>query len=81
MKIDWQPIEDVDAEGRGYTAYISVNSPHGKKPVVLEQIGNGTWDVLRLVSKETGTCSSPMVNCKTLTSAKRWAARYYFGKS
>lgn len=77
MKIDWQPIEEMDAEDGRHTAYVSANIPPKQKQIVLEQIADGTWDVLRLVLREAGICSSPMVNCKTLTSAKRWVSRYY----
>ncbi len=79
MKIDWQPIEEMDAEDGRHTAYYSANIPLKKSQIVLEQIADGTWDVLRLVLWVEGTavCSSPMVNCKTLASAKRWVSRYY----
>ena len=45
-------------------------------PVLLEQLNDGAWAVMRIVN-EYGACSSPMVICKTKSSAKRWVSRYY----
>lgn len=75
MKIEWAPLEEMDNDDGAHTAYFALNVAD-KTDIVIEQVSDGTWDVMRLVHRLTGMCSSPMVNCKTLTSAKRWVSRY-----
>ncbi len=58
------------------TMYVSQDIPAGRDPVVIEELKDGTCYVMRMVSA-LGWCSSPMVRCKTITSAKRWVSRYY----
>lgn len=43
--------------------------------VVLQQLRNGEFDVLRMVNIRVGVCSSPMVTCKSIRSAKAWVTR------
>ena len=71
-KFNWTPIEEMDLDDgthTGYTAILDYNSN-----IVLSQMSDGTWDVeiYSFRSKHFYT----QVNCKTLRSAKAWAARY-----
>jgi hypothetical protein len=72
-KINWKPIEEMDLDDGTHTCYGTTD----KKGcfVWLTQISDDTWDVERSDTTHSG-CIVTMVNCKTLTSAKRWAARY-----
>ena len=71
-KITWTPIEEMDLEDGTHTCY-STKSPEGYF-VWLTQIADDTWDVER--AYYYGGSIFTIVNCKTLTSAKRYAARY-----
>lgn len=70
--ISWIPIEEMDLENGAHTCY-STKSPQGYF-VWLTQIADNTWDVER--AYYYGGNIYNIVNCKTLTSAKRYAARY-----
>lgn len=69
-KYDWKPIEEMDLEDGTHTCYaIRI----GDSFWYCTQISDDTWDVEeRRVGSDYYTTH---VNCKTLTSAKRWVAR------
>ncbi len=72
-KINWKPIEEMDLDDGTHTCYSTTDKSGCF--VWLTQISDDTWDVERSDTMHSG-CIITMVNCKTLTSAKRWAARY-----
>lgn len=76
-KLEWVPIEEMDMEDGTHTCYVPRTNFEpllGRDYVYLTQIADGTWDVE--VSRRGSLEYRTLVNCKTLTSAKRWAARY-----
>lgn len=74
-KFDWLPIEEMDLEDGTHTGYAAKD--RNGEYVWLTQISDNTWDVEVKVRSDYGTSTfNTLVNCKTLTSAKRWAARY-----
>lgn len=73
-KINWQPIAEMDLDDGTHTCY-STTDKQGRF-VWLTQISDDTWDVELGRYPGKGYCFTTMCNCKTLTSAKRWAARY-----
>lgn len=77
-KIKWIELK-AESEST-LPAVLGMPKNEKKLPVVLQQLRDGSWDVMRVVNK-LGACSSPMVTCKTLTSAKRWVSRYYLAKA
>lgn len=72
-KYNWTPDWDYDMDDGTHTCYTTEN--HGWR-VYLNQVSDGTWDVdlLRIGTMDFVT----QANCKTLTSAKRWVARYLY---
>lgn len=73
-KIHWRPIEEMDLEDGTHTGYATTDK--NGHFVWLTQISDDTWDV-EIVRHPDGLGEFvTLVNCKTLTSAKRWAARY-----
>lgn len=73
-KPDWQPIAEMDLDDGTHTCYSTTDTQGCF--VWLTQISDDTWDVERATIPGKGTEFVTMANCKTLTSAKRWAARY-----
>lgn len=71
-KYEWKPIKEMDMEDGTHTCYAT---EIGSYYVYLTQTANGTWDVEQKKKKETYIVTR--VNCKTLTSAKRWVSRYW----
>lgn len=73
-KAKWEPIEEMDLEDGTHTCYATTgNDGHF---IWLTQISDDTWDVERSLRPEGKGGFVTVVNCKTLTSAKRYAARY-----
>lgn len=73
-KIVWKPVLEMDLDDGTHTCFSTVDkSGHF---VWLTQISDNTWDVERGNYPGKGYCFTTMCNCKSLTSAKRWAARY-----
>ena len=74
-KITWTPIEEMDLDNGQHTCYATTDRT-GRR-YWLTQIADDTWDV-EMEDKSTSEsgCYVTIVNCKTLTSAKRYAARY-----
>ena len=69
-KYDWKPIEEMDLEDGTHTCF-SVRI--GNSFWYCTQISDDTWDVEECrVGSDYYTTH---VNCKTLTSAKRWVSR------
>ena len=71
-KIEWNPVLECDLDDGTHTCYAT-KSPEGFF-IWLSQIADDTWDVER--AYYYGGTIFTVVNCKTLTSAKRYAARY-----
>ena len=74
-KLQWLPIEEMDLEDGTHTAYWTSDPKSKDYWYTITQLADGTWDV-ELSTKRYSGAYTTMVNCKTLTSAKRWAARY-----
>ena len=75
-KYTWTPVEEMDLDDGTHTCYSS-KTAQGKL-VTLTQLWNDTWDVEKWYKTADGSMHfSTLCNCKTLTSAKRWVARYY----
>ena len=70
-KPNWEPIMEMDMDDGTHTCYCWETDGYY---CYLTQIANNSWDV-ELMNKETKMLST-LVNCKTLTSAKRWFSRY-----
>ena len=71
-KYNWTPIEEMDLDDgthTGYSANISKDFD-----ICLSQLIDGTWDVE--IFDRRIHCFYIEGNCKTLRSAKAWAARY-----
>ena len=74
-KYDWHPILEMDLDDGTHTCYSTeIVSGNSTFFVYCTQISDDTWDV-EFLRKGTDNYIT-LVNCKTLTSAKRWAARY-----
>ena len=72
-KYDWHPILEMDLDDGTHTCYSTENK---QWRVFTTQISDGTWDVeLQRIGTMTFTTQA---NCKTLTSARRWVARYLY---
>ena len=71
-KYNWQPILEMDLEDGTHTCYATETDAHF---IYCTQIADGTWDVE--TQRKGGTYILTHVNCKTLTSAKRWVSRYF----
>lgn len=69
----WTPIAEMDLEDGTHTCYAS---DFGGFYVYLTQCADNTWDVELHQTSSDGDEFTPLANCKTLSSAKRWAARY-----
>lgn len=70
-KYNWEPIEEMDLDDGTHTCYAAES---GGFYIYLTQRADETWDI---ELKQKGVDGySTQANCKTLTSAKRWAARY-----
>lgn len=73
-KTKWEPVAEMDLDDGTHTCYATTdNRGHF---VWLTQISDNSWDVERSYLPGVGEVFTTLVNCKTLTSAKRWAARY-----
>jgi hypothetical protein len=70
----WEPVAEMDLDDGTHTCY-STTDKCGHF-VWLTQISDDSWDVERSCRPGCGEGFTTLVNCKTLTSAKRWAARY-----
>lgn len=71
-KIQWKPILEMDLDDGTHTCYSAMDRDGCY--VWLTQIADDTWDVEQ--AYYYGGHIYTIVNCKTLTSAKRYAARY-----
>lgn len=71
-KASWTPIAEMDLESGAHTCYATPTR-HGTF-VWLTQLGDDSWDVE--LHPLPGGEFVTVVNCKTLVSAKRYAARY-----
>ena len=70
-KYSWEPIEEMDLEDGTHTGYAAKDNSGNY--VWITQIADDTWDV----EIKKGDAFVTVANCKTLTSAKRWVARYW----
>lgn len=70
-KYNWEPIAEMDLEDGTHTGYAAKD--RSGNYVWITQIADDTWDVE--IKKGDGFVT--VANCKTLISAKRWAARYW----
>ena len=77
-KYEWVPLEEMDLDDGTHTCYSAAT---GLEPLqcdpflYLTQLADDTWDVEMCVRGTSNFVT--LVNCKTLTSAKRWVARYW----
>lgn len=71
-KYNWKPIEEMDLDDGTHTCYSATD---GNWFLYCTQIADGTWDAE--VSRKGSDNFMTKANCKTLTSAKRWFARYW----
>lgn len=69
----WEPILEMDLDDGTHTCYATT-APDGRF-IWLTQMPDNTWDVEMSNRSEPGTYTT-ICTCKTLTSAKRYAARY-----
>jgi len=76
-KYEWTPVEEMDLDDGTHTCYSSRDTRGNI--IWLTEISNDTWDV-EMAAPDAERYQEnriiTLVNCKTLTSAKRWAARY-----
>ena len=75
-KYEWIPIEEMDLEDGTHTGYYIRDPKDPKQDILLTQMADNTWDV-EVFTKHYGGRLLTVANCKTLTSAKRWVARYW----
>jgi hypothetical protein len=73
-KFNWIPFEDMDNEDGTHTCYIARCDKH--HDLWLVQMADDTWDV-EFHKRNDGIYYVTVVTCKTLTSAKRYATRYF----
>lgn len=74
-KITWTPVEEMDLDSGEHTCYATQDRTG--RYIWLTQIHDDTWDVeMQDTSTSESGCYVTITNCKTLTSAKRYAARY-----
>lgn len=73
MKLIWNPIEEMDLDDGQHTCYSSRDSRGNI--IWTTQISNGTWDV-EISRPDQENQIITLANCKTLTSARRWAGRF-----
>ena len=71
-KLNWHPIEEMDLEDGAHTCYAAELDVHHF--VFTTQTADDRWDVELKRKGEDGYTT--LVSCKSLTSARRWAARY-----
>ena len=77
MKYNWNIVHEMDLEDGTPAGYAATTD---EWILWLTQIHDGTWDVECMRKATRVRPASPistLVNCKTLTSAKRWVARYF----
>lgn len=72
-KITWTPVEEMDLDSGEHTCYSTKD--RNDNFIWLTQLSDDTWDV-ELGARAEPSCFITIANCKTLTSAKRYAARY-----
>lgn len=70
--IEWNPVLDCDLDNGVHTCYATEG--HKGSYIWLSQLANDTWNVE--TNDYHGGDIYTVVNCKTLASAKRYAARY-----
>lgn len=70
-KYNWKPIEEMDLDDGTHTCYCHETDD---RYIYLTQISDNTWGVERRY--KGSDYYTTLANCKTLASAKRWAARY-----
>lgn len=70
-KYDWHPIEEMDSDDGTHTCYAT---EIGDFYIYCTQMHDGTWNVESKRKHYEGFVT--LAICKTLTSAKRWVARY-----
>lgn len=78
-KYNWHPIEEMDLDEGTHTCYATTD--HDGRFIWLTQISDDTWDVEIATKAGDSTTFYTMMNCKTLTSAKRWVSQYWFRHS
>lgn len=71
-KYNWTPIEEMDLDDGTHTGYTAILSDD--YDICLSQLSDDTWDV-EIFNRRTHRLFTE-ANCKTLRSAKAWAARY-----
>lgn len=71
-KIQWNPVLECDLDDGTHTCYAT-EYKNGRF-IWLSQLADDTWDIE--TNTHRGGDLYTIVNCKTLTSAKRYAARY-----
>lgn len=70
-KIKWNIIHEGDDENGNPTVWVAeINHPKYGKYCWINDMGTGYFNV------EVGWGFQELVQCKSLTSAKRWVARY-----
>lgn len=73
FKFNWKAVEEMDLEDGSHTCYAATDK--NGHFVWLTQTADDTWDVEMGVEPDSSNFHT-MATCKTLSSAKRWAARY-----
>lgn len=73
FKFKWEAVEEMDLDDGTHTCYAATDKTG--RFVWLTQNAEDTWDVEMGVAPDS-THFHTMATCKTLPSAKRWAARY-----
>jgi len=76
-KYNWQPIEESDLDDGTHTCYGCKDASGNL--LWLTQLSDGSWDVEAKMKIAGGYHEyiHTVVNCKSLTSAKRWVSRYW----
>lgn len=77
MKFIWNPIKEMDLDDGQHTCYSSRDN-HGSI-IWATQISDGSWNIE--ISRPDPELYQEnqiitLANCRTLTSAKRWAGRF-----
>ena len=67
----WTPLDEMNLDDGTHTCYYHADTHW---TVYLTQIADDTWDVD--IQRYGSPAFTTVANCKTLTSAKRYAARY-----
>lgn len=71
-KIQWNPVLECDLDDGTHTCYATEDKKGSY--IWLSQLADDSWDVE--TNDYRGGSLFTVANCKTLTSAKRYAARY-----